>query len=187
MVGNLPNFNDMDVFRCFLLIGERTSRAELVRKLELGEGTVRSILNILKRKRLISSTKGGHSLTKKGNDAYNSIRKVIAGPRRIGIELFYPNTHKTGILIRSYRRYIDHQLRDVAIRHGSIAAFILKYDNKLIMPAPTGRQYRFRELEELFSYKNKDLLIISIAATKRLAENSAMAVVLELNKDLRGL
>ncbi|MBI2656169.1 hypothetical protein HYX03_00330, partial [Candidatus Woesearchaeota archaeon] len=52
MVGNIQNFTKLDILRCFLRFNKNTGRQELSRKLELGEGTVRTILNTLKSKKL---------------------------------------------------------------------------------------------------------------------------------------
>jgi len=57
MVGNIPGYVKTDIIRAFLLMKENISRNKLVKKLELGEGTVRTILDILKHKNLICSTK----------------------------------------------------------------------------------------------------------------------------------
>ena len=48
MVGNLSNFMRIDVLRCLLKIEKPISRLKLSEILELGEGTIRSILDILK-------------------------------------------------------------------------------------------------------------------------------------------
>ena len=46
MVGNLPNFTKLDVLRCLFRIEKPLSRSALSESLELGEGTIRSILDI---------------------------------------------------------------------------------------------------------------------------------------------
>ena len=73
MVGNIPNFNDVDILRCFLKIDKDISRIDLVKKLQLGEGTIRTILNILKNNNLITSTQKGHSFNEKGVKILNNI------------------------------------------------------------------------------------------------------------------
>ena len=73
MVGNIPNFTKIDVLRCFLRLKKNTGRQELARDIGLGEGTIRTILNILKSKQLLDSTKKGHFLSKKGTDVLNQI------------------------------------------------------------------------------------------------------------------
>ena len=53
MVGNIPNFTKMDILRCFLRFNKNIGRKDIARELELEEGTVRTILKILKSKRLL--------------------------------------------------------------------------------------------------------------------------------------
>ena len=66
MTGNKPNFTNIDVLRCFLRLSKNTGRQELSRQLKLGEGTVRTILGLLKSRKLLQSTKKGHFLSKLG-------------------------------------------------------------------------------------------------------------------------
>ena len=61
MVGNIPNFTKIDLLRCFVRLNKNIGRKELSKELGLGEGTVRTILNILKSKKLLDSTKKGIS------------------------------------------------------------------------------------------------------------------------------
>ncbi|MBU1854791.1 MAG: hypothetical protein KKF89_03655, partial [Nanoarchaeota archaeon] len=69
MVGNKPNYKEEDILRTFLYIEDKpVSRAELVEKLELGEGTIRTILSFLKEKKLLKSNRPGHYLSKKGKE-----------------------------------------------------------------------------------------------------------------------
>ena len=67
MANNPNNYNNLDILRTFIKIKEPISRKDLTKELELGEGTIRTILDILKRKKLISSTRKGHFLTGKGS------------------------------------------------------------------------------------------------------------------------
>ena len=55
MVSNITHYVKTDIIRAFLLIKENVSRNELVSKLALGEGSVRTILDVLKDKNLIYS------------------------------------------------------------------------------------------------------------------------------------
>src|SRR3989344_4023417 len=68
MVGNSSNFTPYDVVSLFALLSEgRTgSRADIASTLGIGEGSVRNMLNHLKKKRFIHSNYAGHSLTTKG-------------------------------------------------------------------------------------------------------------------------
>ena len=64
MVGNIANFTKIDLLRCLLKIEKPVSRSFLAKSLELGEGTIRSILDILKSKGYIESNNIWHYLSK---------------------------------------------------------------------------------------------------------------------------
>ena len=83
MVGNTPNFSKIDILRCFLMFDKNIGRQELSRELEMGEGTVRTILDILKSKKLLDSTKRGHFLSKKGSEILSQIYERISMPKSI--------------------------------------------------------------------------------------------------------
>ena len=85
MVGNKPNYTKFDVLRCFFRIGEGISRHNLAKSLELGEGTIRTILGILKNKKLIESTKKGHFLSSRGNSEMSKLKENMALPSAFGI------------------------------------------------------------------------------------------------------
>jgi len=77
MVGNLANFTKMDLLRCLLRIEKPVSRSFLSKSLELGEGTIRSILDILKEKGYLQSNNTGHYLSEKGKTIVKKIKDRI--------------------------------------------------------------------------------------------------------------
>ena len=193
MVGNIPGYVKTDILRAFLLIKEHISRNELVNKLELGEGTVRSILNILKEKGLICSTKQGHSLTGKGNLFLEQTEKSIV-VKRLMLEDFYPGLKKTLILLKKPDKTvkISFQQRDIAVKHGADGAVILKFDKELYIPDADinfKESYKkaYNEILKCFDFKKRDILIICFAESSRNAENGALAIALTMSKKLNDL
>jgi len=172
MVGNISNFNDFDVIRCFLAVSRHVSRQKLKKELGLGEGTVRTILDMLKKKGLISSTRKGHSLTGKGEPLAGKINNTIE-LKKIKTNI-YKNTKQAAVLIRQKKHVkIKVELRDTAIRNGADAALILSFDKKLHAP---GIEISFPELDKLFKFEKNNILIVTFAKTQKDAENSALAV-----------
>ena len=89
MVGNKPNYEKEDIIRAFLLIDKNPiSRLELVTKLLLGEGTIRTILDILKRKELLTSMNKGHLLSLKGEKKKEYIYNNFDGPKKLGLKQY---------------------------------------------------------------------------------------------------
>lgn len=70
-IGPLPRFADVHVKIALELIGKhkRIGRKQLAEELDVGEGSMRTILDQLKNRGLITSSRGGHFLTTKGERA----------------------------------------------------------------------------------------------------------------------
>lgn len=185
MVGNTSNYNSMDVLRCFLRLGRNMGRQELAKELELGEGTIRTILGILKSKSLLSSTKKGHFLSKNGKAIFDLIIKSINAPKAFKAESFYPEYNKTGVHIKNARASGQiYRLRDIAVKNGAEGAIILKFDDTLYAPEAGIRQ-DFGKLERQFDFRKGDVLVVGFSSSKRGAENGALSVAVELSGALK--
>ncbi|MBS3101473.1 hypothetical protein J4204_05035 [Candidatus Woesearchaeota archaeon] len=185
MVGNIPNFTKIDILRCFLKFSKNTGRQELARELELGEGTVRTILKSLKSKKLLEQTKKGHFLSRKGADALQHIYGCISAPKSIAMHKIYPDSKKVGVMIRNAPNLEElYRLRDIAVKNGADGAIILKFEGRLYAPEYEYEQ-DYKELERNFDLKNGDVLVISFSHEKRSAENGALAIAVDLNGDLK--
>ena len=185
MVGNIPNFTKIDILRCFLRFNKNIGRQELAKDLELGEGTVRTILEILKSNNLLDSTKKGHFLSRKGSEALNGIYRIISAPKDLAIKNIYPDFKKIGILIRNVSNLKGiYRFRDIAVKNGADGAIILKFNGKLYAPESDYEQ-DYNGIEKYFDFKNDDLLVVAFSNEKRRAENGALAIAVELNNFLK--
>ena len=185
MVGNIPNFVKTDILRCFLRFNKNLGRQELARELELGEGTIRTILNILKSKKLLDSTKKGHFLSKKGQETLNQINDSISMPRNITAQNLYPSSKKIGVIVRNIANLKEiYKLRDIAVKNRADGAIILKFENKLYAPESDYEQ-DYKELEKYFDFKNGDVLVIAFANSSKDAENGALSIAIELTNPLK--
>ena len=185
MVGNIPNFTKMDVLRCFLQFSKKTGRQEIAKELELGEGTIRTILEVLKSKSLLDSTKKGHFLSKKGHDALSQVNEFLSMPKNLFLQGIYPNFKKIGVVVRNVPSLKEiYKLRDIAVKNGAEGALILKFENRLYAPeSDYGQDYK--ELEKGFNFRNGDVLIVAFSNQKRYAENGALAIAVDLNIPLK--
>lgn len=185
MVGNIPNFSRMDILRCFLRFNKNISRKNLAKELELGEGTIRTILNVLKSKKFLNSTKKGHFLSNKGNEMLKQISASVSTPNMITMQGLYPNLRKVGILVRNIPNLKGmYKLRDMAVKSGAEGALILKFNGRLYAPE-SGYEQDYRELKEIFEFKENDALVIAFSARKRQAEIGALVIAAELNSALK--
>lgn len=187
MVGNTPNFAKIDILRCFLRLNKDVGRQELAKELGLGEGTIRTILKILKSKKLIQSTKRGHFLSKNGNEMLSQIQKCLGVPQNAVLENIYPDKKKIGVIVKNASRLRKmHELRDIAVKNGADGALILKFNGNLYAPE-SDYEYDYSELERYFKLKNNDILVIAFSSDFGNAEKAALSIAVELNDMLKNL
>lgn len=185
MVGNIPNFTKIDILRCFLRFNNNIGRQELARELELGEGTIRTMLENLKSKKLLDSTKRGHFLSAKGSKFLNEICSGISTPKIVTMQNLYPELKKIGVIIRNILNLKElYKLRDIAVKNGADGAIILKFDNKLYAPK-SDYEADYNELAKYFDLKSGDVLVIAFSNKKKSAENGALAIAIELDDTLK--
>lgn len=185
MVGNIPNFTKTDILRCFLRFNKNIGRQELARELGLGEGTMRTILKILKSKNLLDSTKKGHFLSKKGGEALKQIYDSISMPKSMASQSLYPNFKKIGVHVKKVPKLKElYKLRDLAVKNGAEGAIILEFDNRLYAPEYE-QEHDYGEFEKYFDFENNDALVIAFSSDKKDAENAALAIAVELSGNLK--
>jgi len=179
MVGNNPNYNKYDIIRCFLLLSEKLSRAELVKKLNLGEGTIRTILDILKKKGLLKSDRQGHSLSEKGNQLMKKLSSLKVS--NFESKQLFPDKKKIAVLIKNAKTTKkDYELRDIALKNRADGAIILKYNNGLKMQEDPN--FNISELTNLFEYNENDILSIIFGDDKSDLERAGIAIFIEISK-----
>ncbi|HLC60099.1 MAG TPA: DUF4443 domain-containing protein [Candidatus Nanoarchaeia archaeon] len=185
MVGNIPNYTKYDILRCFLRLSGNVGRLELSKELGLGEGTIRTILDILKSKNLLDSTKKGHFLSKEGIQELNLILNNIESPKIIESRVIYPEYKKIAVLLKKSHELKEvYRLRDIAVRNRAEGALILKFENRLYA-SESEFKGDFSELNNYFEFKNGDVLIIAFSGELRNGETGALAIVVELNDVLK--
>ena len=186
MVGNLSNFTKIDILRCLLKIEKPVSRAQLSETLDLGEGTIRAILDILKKNKLLESNKQGHYLSKQGDSIVKKIISTI-NIKKIDLNNIFPDKKKIALHIKNPDK-VDkpYILRDEAVKNGADGALILNYDKKLIL-SDSGYNQDFSGIESKFILKKNDIVVITYSDSYKLAEHGALAVAIALNSDLKNL
>ncbi len=184
MVGNLSNFTKTDVLRCLLKISNPISRSSLSKILELGEGTIRDILDILKKNGLLGSNKQGHYLSKKGANLVKKIMDRIS-MKKISSPNIFPDKKKAALHIKDSNRISkSYVLRDEAVKNGADGALILCY-GKMLKLLDSDYKQDFSEIETQFDLGKNDIVIVAYANSYKLAEHGALAAAISLDSSLK--
>ncbi len=182
MVGNVPNYAPLDVVRCFIRLEKTLSRKSLSEGLGLGEGTVKALLGILKKRGVIASTKEGHMHNRKGEKLLLELKTLITLPKEVAYTDFYSDLHNSAIQLKKGFKLRERtkngvdavNIRDVAVRNGADAAFILFYRNGSLKMSDNDT-YAFARLQKQFGLNEGDIVLMSFAKSGRLAELGVLA------------
>ena len=142
--GPACRFGDAHIYYVMHLIDREgtLSRANLARMLRIGEGSVRTIVEILRRWGMVDVRKTGISLTDEGRGFLNDISmRMVDVPQ----SEYVAGTYQQGILVNGVAGRITDGMsqRDRGIIAGATGAsvFLLR-DGSLIMPMNWNMDYR---------------------------------------------
>ncbi len=193
-----PFFCEYHVLKTLLILQQQTiSRERLAEKLCIGESSTRTLINRLKKYRLIStSRRDGCSLTDFGRQVVDEFKKIV--PKIIlntNLKKLCLDYFNAGLLMKNFPVYdktrIILQIRDLVIRNGGNAALILQATvNGIIIP-PIGvdddAYEDLKRIKEILKPDKDDLIILSFAQTQYEAEKSLlMALITFLNNHVKG-
>lgn len=194
MAGAPQNFSEIHIIRALINLKERTGRKDLANKIGIGEGSIRTILKILKKKNLIDSNKKGHILNENGINFLNKYLEKFSLPFKV-YSTDIGNESKVGIIVHNCADKISYggiKERDIAIRNNADRALILIYNEKGNVPFQKLKfpndVYLIDEFSEFVEEMKKvkfvkgDVLIVTFANNYIDAENSAIAVALYLKR-----
>jgi DNA-binding PadR family transcriptional regulator len=181
--GPLPRFAEVHVRRALEVIAKhgRIGRKQLAVELGVGEGSVRTILNRLKKRGLITSSRGGHTLTAKGKSSLGKpleLVQISAGGLTVG---------KVDIatIVRGAATKVKRGIeqRDEAIKAGAVGATVLIFRGGELQ-FPDGflgvKKELAGALAKIFKPREGDVIIIGTAETLVKAEAGARAAARSL-------
>ncbi len=186
--GPLPRFADFHVQMAIGLIArhDQISRNQVADKLEIGEGSVRTILNRLKEQGLITSSRGGHSLTKKGRHLVSNPSEFVqvdAGDLTVG-------KVNVATIVRNAasRIKLGIEQRDEAIKAGAKGATVLVFEVGRLRFRDAFVEVGVKASQALISPlkpREGDVIIIGTADDLGRAESGAIAAARTLRKRAR--
>lgn len=167
--GPAPYFETVHVVMALRVIGENPGigRKELAKRLGIGEGSARTLLNKLRNNELITITKEGCRLSDTGIEIYKWLSERISQLYEINLKEVWGSPFSVGIVVRNGEQFVRKGIeqRDAAIRFGAKGAITLIFKSgKLLMPELTNLSDEFPEfaskLLNNFFLKEGDILII---------------------------
>jgi len=177
--GPIPKFNDYHIWKAlnYLSDKEPVGRKKLASVLGIGEGSTRTILNIMQDENLISIGKSGIFLTNEGIETKKKLHmdvvRIPAGDLTIG-------DWDCAVRVPRMARNVKYgcEERDRAIISGARGATTLVYTNNKLMFA--GEEYPVDEetenkIKAVMTLRNEDVVIIGTGPDPESAENGAVA------------
>jgi biotin operon repressor len=133
------SYDMVHVFKTLQLINDKghVSRENLCNELELGEGTVRTLIRHLKMHGLVESSNAGTKMTSKGKSFFSELLCYLPFEMPLSKCNITLGKHNYAILIKQMNSAIKSGIeqRDAAIKVGASGATTLLYeDNKFLIP-----------------------------------------------------
>ena len=193
--GPAPKFNDYHIWKTLMSLDDiyPLGRKKLAEVLHIGEGSTRTILNILQEQEFIKITKNGILITEKGLE-FREVFYMDVKPFE-SHDLTISDYDSVAHLRHAAKRIsFGCEERDAAILAGAKGATTLICVNGRLMfpgsdyPVDDGTE---KALRNIFSIKNDDVIIIGTADSPEAAECGAVSAALNtlgglrLNRDLR--
>jgi len=187
--GPIPKFNDYHIWKALYCLNKESplGRKKLATLIGVGEGSTRTVLNILQENGSVSVKKNGVTLTPEGRKAWTAIAMNIAPVVVSAITIGSANCavqipHSAG------RVKYGCEERDTAIKAGALGATTLICANNVLMFP--GNDYPLdpradRAIRLAFTISNEDTIIVGTADTPDTAEEGAVTAGLNLLGGLR--
>lgn len=187
--GPIPKFTDYHLWKALMSLDESRplGRKKLSITLNIGEGSTRTVLDILSEQEFISIDKNGVILTDKGADARDMVYMEVSPITTKSLTI---NDYDCAVRVPHVAKKVSFgcEERDAAIKSGASGATTLVYSNgSLIFP---GSDYPVDvnmeiALGEKFRMRNDDVIIIGTADSPENAEKGAVTAALHLIGGLR--
>lgn len=182
--GQTPDFTKTHVLLAILTIGEeKIGRKLLSKKLNLGEGTVRNLINRMQDEELIATTRHGTSLTEKGENVLEIITSYISGLPINDTELTV-SEYNYAVIIRERAQKVrlGIEQRDQALISGAKGATTIKFkEGEFILPGVnTELVESVKDKLNKLKPENNDVIIIGTGESPFSAKMGAYSAGLEL-------
>ncbi len=184
-----PRFDELHLLIALKIVSDNTivGRKRLMKELELGEGSTKTLLSKLKKEELITSSPNGHEITAKGKKFL--LKNLPRGEEIRATELTLSDKN-FAFLINEVNANIRGgvEQRDEAIKAGADCAVTLVFDGeKLRFPKEFELKVKnkdvFDEIKSKLHPQKGDFVVIGGGSTKIRALKGALVASKALKKD----
>lgn len=123
------DFNIGHVILAMFYAENGLSRARLQELLDIGEGSVKSMIKYMKKHGLISTSKAGSKLTEKGVSMLSKIKVFVPKICKISLEYLSVGKINYAAILRGVKISEILRIRDMVVRFGGSGAVLLFYKN----------------------------------------------------------
>ncbi len=183
--GAYPEFSLEDALAVIFMLKNPTGRKAISEELNLGEGSVRTLLKKLSGIGIITSTQKGHFLNEKGVELLRKLQELFSEPVRTReVE----GMTAVALKVKNPPKFKSIELRDEAIRFFARGAMILLIKNgEAVFPEDERKlKETFPEMVqsiETLEPKEGDIIVITWADNNADALKSAIHVAVFLKED----
>lgn len=190
--GPSPSFSIFHMLRAMELIAETTiGRCKLAEELEIGEGTVRTIISRLKDSGLITTSKLGCTLTSKGLKLWKEYKAIFNKKVEIGKNELTLADYNFAILVKNRGHKVKSGMkqRDAAIMVGARGATTIMFkEGRLVIPPVSNNVAEHstktvNQMVRLLQPEGNDVIVIGSADSLVRAEYGALAAAWTLIDD----
>jgi predicted transcriptional regulator len=190
--GPLPSFQVFHIIKALELISHAsTGRGLLAKELGIGEGTTRTLIDRLKNEGMITTSKTGCSLTKKGKEVWKEVREALPSKTELEKSKLTLSTCNVAILVKGKigKIKLGMEQRDAAFLTGAKGATtLIMKEGKLTMPSgdvDIAKEYpdTYGRIMDALKPKEGDAVVIGSADTRQTAEYGAIAAAWTLIDD----
>jgi hypothetical protein len=189
----LLSFDLVHVFKTMQLLEDKKkiSRSLLMRELDLGEGSVKTLVKHMKMSKLIENSNAGMWFTDKGRTVYSKLHFSIPEEMDIPKCSIALGKFNHAVLVKDLAHGIKSGIeqRDAAIKSGAVGATTMIFRNgELFMP--NTRENLLRNEPKIYSLivkefkpEDNDVIIIGSSEDKKTAEMAAKSAALRTISD----
>ncbi|MCS7103051.1 MAG: DUF4443 domain-containing protein [Candidatus Korarchaeum sp.] len=179
--GPLPTYNLLHAVLLLLTLEEGSlGRKKISSLMELGEGSVRSLISKLRDIGWVNCNKEGCFLTELGKARVRKLRECLVGPIEVELsEIVRGVVYATLVKCVNYSEVLE--LRDEAVRSGGRGAVVLRKVGGVLTFPETGEplsSYAPKDdelLENTLKSSEGDLIILGISDDPRVSKLSSLA------------